>query len=146
VDGKAQQTDALTFPADSLKNRPAGIHRVCCTVKGHDENGVHYLEMSEEAVFVIAKGVLPDSVLTFSDIHEEYSLIGDAIGTVLTKTGGYIPSLIVCSGDLSNGHTSTEEELLNKYAPRIKPYLGGLDAVFTGGNHDSGAGCAQLSG
>ncbi len=145
VDGKAQQTDALTFSADSLKNRPAGIHRVCCTVRGHDENDVHYLETSEEAVFVIAKGVLPDSVLTFSDIHEEYSLIGDAIETVLTKTGGYIPSLIVCSGDLSNGQTSTKEELLNEYAPRIKPYLGGLDAVFTGGNHDSGAGCAQLS-
>lgn len=145
VDGVQQPCSSLSFTADVLSGRTAGVHRVNCLLEGHDENGVHYRECSEDAAFVIAKGVVPDSVLTFSDIHEEYSLIPDAVEAVMDQTGGYIPSLIICTGDLVNGPTARTDEMLGKYYPRIIAELGGLDTVFVSGNHDPGEAASAMS-
>ena len=145
VDGEQQICSEPAFTADVLAGRPAGAHRVYCTVEGRDSSGIHYRERSEDALFVIAKGVVPDSVLTFSDVHEEYSLIGKAIETVMQRTGGYIPSLIVCTGDLVNGPTAYTEVMMSTYYPRIKAELGGLDAVFVSGNHDPGEAASAMS-
>jgi len=145
VDGEKQFCSSLTFKADTLTGRPAGVHHVWCIIEAHDNSGIHYREKSAEAAFVIAKGVLPDSVLTFSDVHEEYRLIGDAIEKVIQKTGGYIPSLIICSGDLINGPTPDTDVALKRYFPQIVSNLGGLDTVFVAGNHDPAQAASIMS-
>ena len=145
VDGVQQTCSELSFTADVLAGKKAGVHRVYCLIEGHDDNGIHYRERSEDAAFVIAKGVVPDSVLTFSDIHEEYSLIPDAVEAVIENTGGYIPSLIICTGDLVNGPTAYTDVMLDKYYPRIVAELGGLDTVFVSGNHDPGEAASSMS-
>lgn len=145
TDGAEQPCHELSYTADTLTDQPAGIHRIRCEVDAHDENNVHYRSATVNASFVIAKGVLPDSVMTFSDIHEEYSLIDDAIEQVMQKTGGYITSLVICSGDLCNGKQSTYDSMLAKNAPQIKAALGGLDAVYAAGNHDSPKAASYLS-
>lgn len=145
TDGEESSTGGLSFTADSLAGLPAGIHRVSCIVEAHDNEDHYYRERSQEALFVITKGVVPDSVITFSDIHEQYNLISTAIGNILERTGGYIPSLVVCTGDMINGPTMDYDTMINKYAPRIKPYLGGLDTVYVAGNHDSSKAVSELS-
>ena len=145
VDGERQDCAELSFAAETLRGRSAGIHRVSCLVEAHDSEGIRYRERSEDAVFVVAKGVVPDSVLTFSDVHEEYGLIGDAIGRVIELTDGYIPSLIVCTGDLVNGPKADTDTMLERYYPRIIAELGGLDTVFASGNHDDGMAATVMS-
>ncbi|MBR6968026.1 MAG: metallophosphoesterase [Ruminococcus sp.] len=145
ADGEEQSCASLTFTADTLRDRPAGTHYVSCLIEGHDSSGIHYRERSEDALFVIAKGVIPDSVLTFSDLHEQYDLISTAIGDVMKQTGGYIPSLVICTGDMVHGPTMDKDSLLERYYPRIVSRLGGLDAVFVSGNHDSGAAASAMS-
>ncbi len=145
VDGSNYDTDTLTFRADELAGKEAGVHRVCCFIEGHDEDGIIYREKSSDALFVIAKGVIPDSFISFSDVHEEYDLIGNAIETTMNRTGGYIPGLIVCTGDLVNGPTPDSDYMLEKYYPLIKPQLGGIDTVFVSGNHDPGKAASEMS-
>ena len=134
ADGAEQPCGTPVFTADILKDQPAGVHRVSCAVAAHDSDGYHYREQSAEATFVITKGVVPDSIMTFSDIHEEYGLIRDAIRTVMQKTGGYIPALVICSGDFVNGPTMQTDLELSRYFPQIVSALGGLDAVYVAGN------------
>ena len=145
ADGEEQACGSLSFTADILREKPVGVHRVNCIVTGHDSSGIHYRERSEDALFIIAKGIVPDSFITFSDVHEEYSLIGKAIEQTLAHTGGYAPALVVCTGDLVNGPTKSRDSLLKRYYPRIVSELGGLDAVFVSGNHDSGEAATVMS-
>ena len=145
ADGNEEPGSGLTFTAAGFTDKPVGVHHVSCIVEAHDDSGHYYREKSQEAVFVITKGVVPDSVLTFSDVHEQYDLIRKAIDGVLERTGGYIPSLIVCTGDMINGPTMDYDTMINTYAPRLKPYLGGLDTVFVAGNHDSSKAVSELS-
>lgn len=145
ADGEEQDCGSLSYTADILRNKPVGVHRVSCLVTGHDSSGIHYRERSEDALFIIAKGIVPDSFITFSDVHEEYSLIGKAIEQTLAHTGGYAPSLVICTGDLVNGPTMSCDRLLKRYYPRIVSELGGLDTVFVSGNHDSGEAATVMS-
>lgn len=145
VDGEEQDCAKLTFTADSLTGKPVGVHRVGCLIEGHDADGVHYRERSADAAFVIAKGVLPDSFMSFSDIHEQYEFIDRAVEKIMESTGGYIPSLVVCTGDLVNGPTADKDRMLNRYYPQIVSHLGGLDTVFVSGNHDSGEAASVMS-
>lgn len=145
VDGELQSCTGTSLTADSLADQPAGIHSVQCRVTAHDKNGYYYSEQSAEAAFIIAKGVVPESVMTFSDVHEEYGLITDSIGQVMQQTGGYLPALVICTGDLVNGPTVERDRELNRYFPQIVSHLGGLDAVYVGGNHDSGEAASIMS-
>ena len=145
VDGEEQSCVGLTFTADCLRNRPAGVYRVSCIIEGHDDNHFYYKEKSSETGFVVAKGVVPDSIMTFSDIHEEYGLIIEAVEKVMQRTGGYIPSLIVCTGDMVYGPEAAEETMLSQFYPRMVPCLCGIDAVYVSGNHDSGAAASVMS-
>ena len=145
VDGREQDFAKLSFTAETLTDKPVGVHHVGCLVEGHDSDGVHYRERSADAAFVIAKGVKPDSFMSFSDIHEQYGFIDQAIERIMERTGGYIPSLIVCTGDLVNGPTMDKDSMLSRYYPQIVSHLGGLDAVFVSGNHDSGEAASIMS-
>lgn len=145
ADGVEQSCNDLSFTADCFTDLPSGIHHVSCLIEAHDSSGVHYREKTPEASFIIAKGVVPDSVLTFSDIHEEYYLIDNAVECVMERTGGYVPSLIVCTGDLVNGPQAGADIMMKKYYPQIVSHLGGLDSVFVSGNHDSGEAASAMS-
>ena len=145
VDGEEQAAQGMSFTAECLVGKPVGVHHVSCLVEGHDAENIHYRERSAEAAFVIAKGVISDSVMTFSDIHEEYQLIDRAIERIMDRTGGYIPSLLICTGDLVNGPTVDKDIMLSRYYPQIVSHLGGLDAVFVSGNHDSGEAASVMS-
>ena len=145
VDENEYPCDTLMFTAEELADQPTGIHRVSCLVEAHDSNNVHYREKSANALFVVAKGVVPDSAISFSDVHEEYDLIGDAVGNVMERTGGFIPSLIICTGDLVNGPTPDSDKMLKRYYPQIVPQFGGIDAVFVSGNHDPGEAASVMS-
>ena len=145
VDGNDYDTDTLSFTAGELAGREAGVHRISCIIEGHDDKGIIYREKSSDALFVIAKGVIPDSFISFSDVHEEYHLIGNAIETTMNRTGGYIPGLIICTSDLVNGPTPDSDYMLGHYYPLIKPHLGGIDTVFVSGNHDPGKAASEMS-
>ncbi len=145
AEGEEQPGSGSVFTADTLKGRTAGVYRVSCLVEGHDADGLRYREESVPASFVVAKGVLADSVLTFSDIHEEYALIGDAIADVIRMKDGMIPALVVCSGDFCNGSQAKYDSMLSKNYPQMRAALGGLDAVYVAGNHDSAAAASYLS-
>lgn len=145
ADGAEQPGNDVKFTAESLKGLPAGVHSVYCQITAHDSDNVFYRERSADAAFVIAKGVVPDSIMTFSDIHEEYELIDTAIAAIMEKTGGYIPALVICSGDFVNGKTAEKEKELKRFFPQMVSHLGGLDAVFVGGNHDSAEASAIMS-
>lgn len=145
VDGREQSCTELSFRADSLTEKKAGVHRVNCIIEAHDAQDIHYREKSADAAFIIAKGVMQDSFITFSDVHEQYFFITDAIEKVMEHTGGYIPALVICTGDLVNGPTASKDIMLERYYPRIISYLGGIDAVFVSGNHDSGEAASIMS-
>lgn len=142
TDGEEKEANGLSFTAADLAGKAAGVHRVSCIVEAHDSEDHYYREKSQDAVFVITKGIVPDSFITFSDVHEQYDLIGKAIEEVLARTDGYIPSLVICTGDMINGPTMDHDTMADRYLPRLKPYLGGLDTVFVAGNHDS---CSAVS-
>lgn len=145
VDDESYQNNSLEFRADSLKGQSAGVHKVKCLVEGHDSENTHYRETSATASFIIANGVIPDSFMTFSDLHEEFNLIGDAITTVMDENNGCIPSLIVCSGDWVNGPSGDYDRVMNQFYPRFVAQFGGIDAVFVAGNHDNGKAAADMS-
>lgn len=145
ADGELQDCSGLSFCAEQLADQPAGVHRVKCSIEAHNDNNDHYREESVEALFIVAKGAVPDSVLTFSDVHEQYRFIGDAIAEVFDRTGGYVPSLVVCTGDLVNGTAADYDHMMNDYYPRLVPALGGLDTVYVSGNHDSGEAASAMS-
>ena len=145
VDGEQQSCTDTSFTADSLTGQPAGLHRIRCRIEGHDADDIRYREYSETASFVIASGVLEESVLTFSDIHEEYSLIGDAVENVMQTHNGCIPALIICTGDFCNSWQTGYDDMKQKNLPRIEAALGGLDTVYVAGNHDSGKAASEMS-
>lgn len=145
VDGEAHEGSGCSFRAEELADQPAGVHRIKCHIEGHDSRNNYYTEDSEEALFIIANGVVPDSVLTFSDVHEQYRFIGDAIEEVFSETGGKVPSLIISTGDWVNGTAADYDRMMKEYFPRMKPSLGGLDTVYVAGNHDSSEAAAEMS-
>ena len=145
TDGKEQPGSEKHFTADTLTGLPAGVHRVSCLVEGHDANGFYYREMSAQASFVITKGVIPDSVMTFSDIHEQFSKLGDAIERVMEQKGGYIPSLVIFCGDLDSAREPNYDTTFSKNYAQLLAALGGLDSVFVQGNHDDAKAIADLS-
>ena len=145
INGKEQSCAELSFTADALRNKKTGVYRVNCLIEGHDGNDIHYREKSADAAFIVAKGVTPESFMTFSDVHEQYFFITDAIERIMAQTGGYVPSLVICTGDLVNGPTASKEKMLDRYYPQIVSYLGGLDTVFVSGNHDSGEAASIMS-
>ena len=67
INDEEQSETGAVFTAESLRGRPVGTYNVSCLVEAHDIEEVHYREKSEDALFVVANGVIPDSVLTFSD-------------------------------------------------------------------------------
>lgn len=145
VDNEEAARGSLVFTADCLKDKPVGIYYVYCTVKGHDSDGNYYSEKSAEAAFVVAKGIIDNSVLTFSDVHEEYENISAAIKDIMDMNDGKIPALIVDTGDWVNGAAVDAETFERVYYPQIAAQQGGINAVYVAGNHEDSKAATKLS-
>jgi len=137
--------DSLTFMASDVTSYEYGVYPVYSTVEGHDTSNYYYSEKSYTINYIICEGILENSLLTFSDIHEEYYMMGDAIEDIMNQNSGKIPSLIVCTGDWVNGRTPEDDVLRSVYLPQVKGQLGGIDAVYVAGNHESYLGVAEES-
>ena len=51
---------------------------------------------------ILAKGIQENTLITFSDVHESWSDVGTAIKDTILSTGGYIPSIVLATGDFNN--------------------------------------------
>ncbi|MCQ2459134.1 MAG: metallophosphoesterase [Ruminococcus sp.] len=145
VDDEIFRTDSLDFTAYSLENQPVGVHQIKCLVEGHDAENTHYRETSASASFIITNGVMENSFITFSDLHEEFTMIGKAVETVMNENNGCIPSLIICTGDWVNGPSGDYDRVMEWYYPRLVSQFGGIDAVFVAGNHDNSSAAVKMS-
>ena len=136
VDGENAGT-GTEFTLDSHKEPAIGVHTVQCRVTCRLPDGTVLTEDSVPVSWIRCTGILPNSVLAFSDVHEDFIHIGLAIGEIMEKNEGKIPALIICSGDWSNGRSVTEQDNAEKVIPALRAQCGGIDTVFTAGNHDS---------
>jgi len=127
--------DAVVTALNSI--REPGVYPVTCTVYGK-QGDIHYRETSAPSNYIVASGVLPNSVLTFSDVHMEFEGIGAAINETIQDYDGKIPSLVICTGDWANGHGSTDTEYA-AIMSRINAQLSQLDTVYVAGNHEPGS-------
>ncbi|MCR4562293.1 MAG: metallophosphoesterase [Bacilli bacterium] len=137
IDGIDYDLDSLSFDLSTIDKRECGVYPVYCTIKGRDSEGIYYKEDSYVSNFTVINGVIDDCLLTFSDVHEEYGKIGEAIEEIMSKNEGKIPSLIVCTGDWVNGPTPDDSILRKVYLPQIKGQLSGIDSVYVAANHES---------
>lgn len=136
VDGK-EAGSGTVFSLDSCDDLAIGVHTVRCRVTCRLADETVLAEDSVPVSWIRCTGILPNSVLAFSDVHGDYTHIGLAIGEMMEKNGGKIPALILCSGDWSNGGSATEQEGTEKIIPALRAQCGGIGTVFTAGNHDN---------
>jgi len=136
VDGE-EAGNGTVFSLDSCDDPSIGVHTVQCRVTCRLPDGTVLTEDSVPVSWIRCTGIIPNSVLTFSDVHGDYSHIGLAIGEIMEKNGGKIPALIICSGDWTGGSSATEQEDAEKIIPALRAQCGGIDTVFTAGNHDN---------
>ena len=98
-----------TFRMDSFADMDIGVHTVQCHVTYRASGSDDLEEDSLPVSWIHCAGVLPNSVLTFSDVHKDYTHIGLAIDQVMKENDGLIPALIICTGDWTSGYHLGEE-------------------------------------
>ena len=141
--------DAEAYSAEAAQEKlqaieTPGVYPLTCTVSGKIQD-VYYREVSSAVNYIVTKGVLENSILTFSDVHMEFEGIGKAIDEIMEKTDGRIPSLVVCTGDWANGHGITYEYTKDTILSMIRGQLCGLDTVYVAGNHEVGAAASEAT-
>ncbi len=148
------ETVSSTYTAEELQDQGVGVYTVYCEVYCNvkDDTGapVAHSVDSTKVSFIVCSGVLANSFLTFSDVHETFTNIGVAINDTITTYGGLIPALIVCSGDWANSYyTGTDEDNINttllNYIAVMTAQAGGIDIVFVSGNHDNSIAAATAT-
>ncbi len=118
---------------------PVGVHGIFCQISGQDSMGTWYREESSTVNFIVCSGVIENSFLTFSDVHNYFTAIGHSIQNVMNANEGKIPALIICTGDWSSLKPSADyETTAHKLIPALKAQFSGIDSVFLSGNHDDG--------
>lgn len=146
-------TSSYTF--EELKGKPVGVYNIYCEVSCNIKDAetgepVSHATNSFSVSFIVTKGVLENSFMTFSDVHQTYDSIGGAINDVITVHDGFVPALIICTGDWANGHLSGGDETSDNYKSTMDDYIyrmmiqvGNIDMIFVSGNHDNGAAAAD---
>ena len=153
-DGSPVET---SITLDSLKDQPVGVYNIYCEVTCNVKDAetgepTAHTATSTNVAFTVCKGVLHNSFLTFSDVHETFANVGSAIGDCITVNNGLVPALIICTGDWANGHFSGGDETSENYATTMSDYIAklyaqvsGIDIIFLSGNHDNGAAAADAT-
>ena len=93
---------------------------------------------------ILATGVLDNSLITYSDLHEDWDHIGGALADVIEGHDGMIPALIVSTGDWSNSF-GTAASVTQDTIERISLQMAGIDVVWVAGNHDAGQPASDAS-
>ena len=114
-----------------------GVWPVVCRVTGK-KDGIWYGETSWPVNYIHASGILDNSFLTFSDVHMEFSGIGQAIQEIMEEYEGKIPSLILNTGDWDAGISTDETYCREKLIAPMKRQAAGIDMVYVAGNHEGG--------
>ena len=126
---------------------------VSCTL----EDGEVHQNTTYTSNFIVCKGVLENSVLTFSDVHEGWNDVGTAVYNTMIANDGLIPALVISTGDFNNSYLTgnpwdiVDGELVandnydqyylkevDKIIGQINMQLAGIDTVWVSGNHDNG--------
>lgn len=130
---------------DALKGMPTGVYQVTCQVTCNTNGGTTPHTTKATVTFAVCKGVLENSFLTFSDVHETFKNVGMAVYDTIIANDGYIPALIICTGDWANGHltggdanSENYKTTMNDYIALLKAQSAGIDMIFVSGNHDNG--------
>lgn len=136
----AAATDSITV--NELVGKESGVYPVYCQATC-TVDGVEHKASSFTTNFIVCKGVLPNSVLTFSDVHEKWDSIGQAVADTIKTEKGLIPALVIATGDYNTGYVAGyRDDYINKCIEtminRIERQLGGIDTVWVSGNHDNG--------
>ncbi len=138
-------TSTITIP--ELQGMKAGVYPVYCqaTCNLRDESGepVEHTSTSYTTNFIVCSGVKPNSILTFSDVHETWNNVGQAIYDTIIAENGLIPALVIATGDYNNDYVAGFGEdlilsCIDTMIFRISLQLGGIDTVWVSGNHDNG--------
>lgn len=138
-----------TITLDSLKGKSCGVYNIYCEITCNirdAETGepVAHTTTSNDVSFIVCKGILENSFLTFSDVHQTWTNVGQAIADTIINNNGLIPALIICTGDWSNSHYAGGDETSENYSStmsaiaKLYAQVSGIDIVFLSGNHDNG--------
>ncbi len=150
---EADGSATCAYTAYELLNRSSGVYPVYCTVSIESADGTAaqpHSATSYTVNFIVCKGVLEDTLITFSDVHENWDNVGAAISDTIASTGGYVPSLVIASGDYWNDYSASQDAAaISEYSEsvlhRIELQLGGIQTVWIAGNHDNEAAVLQAN-
>ncbi len=146
MDGEGCAGTSRNFP--ELQNASAGVYAIRCEASVSLSDGTTKSLSSWTVNFIVAKGILESSLITFSDLHETWDNLGQALQDVLDSTGGYLPETVVATGDFANGRYEGEQEsaFSGQYLDRIRLQLAGLNTFWVAGHHDNAAACRTAVG
>ena len=138
----ASISSSVTIPQLKDKKDNCGVYSIKCTATVKMSDNSTYIS-DVYTNFIVAKGVQPDSMLTFSDVHGDFDQIGNAINDIMITTGGYLPSLVVATGDFSTNQYGGKDQgnidtVLEQLIQRVRLQVAGIDTVWVSGNHDNG--------
>ncbi len=127
-----------------LAGAGTGVYAIRCEASVMRQDGLTETQTSHTVNFIVARGLEKGSLVTFSDLHETWDNVGRALQDVMDSTGGYLPELVVATGDFANGYwgdAALAEEFTRIFLDRIRLQLAGLNTFWAAGNHDNGAAC-----
>lgn len=133
---------ASDITVNDFTGKDCGVYPVYCKASCTLEGEVHETS-SYTTNFIICSGVCENSVLTFSDVHEKWDAVGQAVADTIRDENGRIPALVIATGDYNNGHIAGYhdefiQKCIDEIIDRIALQLGGIDTVWVSGNHDNG--------
>ena len=142
------EAGTITIAADVIEALSAGSYTIAVT--GEDGKIVtHKLTVTSPPMIdvnvnvILAQGVQENSLITFSDVHESWDDVGTAVKDTIIATNGFIPALIIATGDFNNNRVAGNQEAyitgaVNEIINRVSLQLAGIDTVWVSGNHDNG--------
>lgn len=139
VDGQPCE-NGTEFVLTQYQEMPCGVHQIQCHIFCRTPEGTERTEDSIPVSWILCRGIMMDTVLTFSDVHGDYPYIGQAISEIMAENEGRIPALILCSGDWANERRAVSREVTESVCiPAILAQAGGIDTLLVAGNHENGA-------
>ncbi len=147
TDGEGYAGIGRSFP--ELLHVSAGVYAIRCEASVPLKDGTTETLSSWTVNYIVAKGVMERSLITFSDLHETWENLGRALQDIMDASGGYLPETVVATGDFANGRYEGSEEKGSAFAmqilERVRLQLGGLNTFWVAGNHDNAAACRNAA-
>ncbi len=147
TDGKGYAESCRSFP--ELQHVSAGVYAIRCEASVLLKDDTTETLSSWTVNYIVAKGILERSLITFSDLHETWENLGRALQDMMDSSGGYLPETVVATGDFANGRYEGSEEKESAFArqilERVRLQLAGINTFWVAGNHDNAAVCRNAA-